>query len=95
MNKRVLCLVLCIAMLISIVPISAAADELTFYQVMIDAGNGTQREKAIIEDGEIYIAASSFEKYTRYEYHEDMPGFLGKGQEEDKAFKKVLVNAQT
>lgn len=95
MNKRVWCLLLCVAMLISFVPISAAADELTFYQVMIDAGNGTQREKAIIEDGEIYIAASSFEKYTRYEYHEDMPGFLVKGQEEDKAFKKVLVNAQT
>ena len=95
MNKQVWCLLLCVAMLISIVPISATADELTFYQVMIDVGNGTQREKAIIEDGEIYIAASNYEKYTRYEYNENMPGFLVKGQEENKAFKKVLVNAET
>lgn len=95
MNKRIISLILCAVLLISFIPVSAHADEITFYQIRIDAGNGVKTEKAIIEDGEIYIPATSFGKYTRFEFDTDSQTFLIKGQEADKAFKKVLVNAET
>lgn len=95
MAKQICSLIVCLALLISVVPISVNAEEYTFYQIMIDAGNGAQGEKAIVEDGEIYIAASSFEKYTRYVYHRESHMFLIKGQEANKAFKKVIVNAES
>ncbi len=94
MMKRILCYLLCIVLLATTIPISVQAEDIAYYLISIDAGNGVQTEKAIIEDDEIYIAAQSFAKYTRYEYNEDSHRFLIEGQEADKAFKRILVNAE-
>ncbi len=94
MAKRIICCLLCFTLLATMVPVSVQAEETTFYLISIDAGDGVQTEKAIIEDDEIYIAAQSFAKYTRYEYNEDSHRFLIEGQEADKAFKRILVNAE-
>ena len=94
MSKRILSCLLCVILLVSVVPVSAQAEEIAFYQILIDAGDGVQTEKAIIEGDEIYIAATSFSKYTRFEFDEATQTFLVKGQTAGKAFKKVIVNAE-
>lgn len=95
MGKKVLSCLLCVIFLITAVPITAEAEESTYYAISIDAGNGVQSEKAIIKDDEIYIAATSFSKYTRFDFDEATQTFLIKGQEADKAFKKIIINAET
>ena len=95
MCKRIISLILCIAMTILCIPSFVNAEEITCYQVLIDAGNGVQKEKAIINNNEIYIAATSFSKYTRFEFDDETKTFLVKDQEFEKVFKKVTVNAET
>ena len=95
MSKRIISCLLCVILLISAFPVSAQAEEITYYQILIDAGDGIQTEKAIVEGDEIYVAATCFSKYTRFEFDGVTQTFLVKGQEADKAFKKVTVNVET
>lgn len=95
MNRRIFSFILCIVMLVASVPLWVGANEVTFYQIQIDAGNGAKIEKAIIDGDEIYIASSSFSKYTRFQYHDENQTFIVKGQEFDKAFKRVTVDDQS
>lgn len=92
--KRLISLLLCVTLLAAAFTVRADAEELRFYQVRINAGNGVKTEKAILADNEIYIPADSFEKYTRFQYDSERGVFLVQGQEYDKAFKIVAVDAE-
>lgn len=94
--KRILSLLLCMALLIPLASLGAEAkEEVEFYKVQINAGSGTCVEQAIFGDDELYIPASSFSRYTRFTFNPDTNTFLVAGQEEAKAFKKVVVDPVT
>lgn len=95
MYKRIICVLLCMILFVSGLPMTAEAEEYTYYQIKIDAGDGVQYEKAIIENDEIYIPAESFSKYTRFDFAEEEQSFVVKDQDISKAFKKVKINAET
>ena len=91
--KKALALLLAIAILLPCLCIDVNAEEQhTFCSVRIDAGNGTVCEKVVIQDGEIYIPAAHFSRYTRFAYDEETHLFLVKGQEMKKAFKFVQID---
>lgn len=91
--KRMIALCLVFAFLLPTVCVaSGAEDEPVFYRIQISAGEGIQAEKAIVRDGEIYIPAESFDKYTRYEYGKDKHSFVIKGQDAKRAFKALYVD---
>lgn len=92
--KRKLCLILCIALLLPTMLSMAQAEEIEFCKIRIDSGAGISVEKAIIEEDELYISASSFGRYTRFNYHRESNTFLIAGQEETKAFKKIVINPE-
>ena len=92
--KRFISWLLCLVLLVTVLPVHTAAEELKFYRVRIDAGTGVKTERVILEDDEIYIPAVSFEKYTRFRYDADRGVFLVQGQEYGKAFKVVKVDAE-
>ena len=92
MKKRIFALILSFLLVISLLPVAALADEEPqLYKVCIDAGTGVFTEQAIFSEGEIYIPAVSFGKYTRYNFHPDINTFLVSGQEFGKAIKRVTV----
>lgn len=94
--KRMVCLLLCLALLIPLASLGAEAkEEVEFYKVQINAGSGTCVEKAIFGDDELYIPASSFSRYTRFTFNPDTNTFLVAGQEAEKAFKKVVIDPAT
>ena len=95
MKRRVLCLLLALALVLPLLSLGVRAEEQQFCLVRIDAGNGPQEERAIISDGELYISAESFGRYTYFEFHPETNTFLMKGQEESRAFKKVIINPET
>lgn len=91
--KKILVCILCITILMSNVCIDVSAeDNHTFYKINIDAGSGSIGEKAVIQNGEIYIPAASFSNYTRFLFNEDDKTFLIKDQELEKAFKSVIID---
>lgn len=89
--RRLLAILLCVAILLPCVGVNAKEDY-TFYKINIDAGSGTIGEKAIVQDGEIYISADSFTNYTRFSFDEKTKTFLIRGQELKKAFKSVVID---
>ena len=95
MKKKLLCLILCLALLLPMLSLGVQAEEHTFYRIRIDAGQGPMEEQAIISDGELYIPAESFGKYTYFQYHSDTYTFLMEGQEANRAFKQVIINPDT
>lgn len=91
--RKVLAILLCVAILLPCVCVGVSAEENhTFYKINIDSGSGTIGEKAIVEDGEIYISADSFSNYTRFSFDKENKTFLIKGQELKKAFKSVVID---
>lgn len=90
--KRFLCLILSAALLLPLLALGVRAEEQEFYRIRINAGAGFVEEAAIMQDGELYIPASSFSRYTRYRYDSESQTFLLEGQEADKAFKKVVID---
>ena len=92
--KRILCFLLCVTFLFPMLLTQADAQDVEFHKVRIDAGGGICVEKAILEEDELYIAASSFGRYTRYHYDRETNTFLIDGQEADKAFKRVLISPE-
>ncbi len=91
--KKVLAIVLCILMILP--SLSVGAEEIQkFYEVNIDSGSGVVTEKAIIDNGEIYIPATSFSKYTRFSFNPENNLFLIDGQEFSKAIKSVHIDRQ-
>ena len=95
MKRSALCLILALALVLPLLSLGVRAEEQQFYRVRIDAGNGPQEERAIISDGELYISAESFGRYTYFEFHPETNTFLMKGQQESLAFKKVIINPET
>ncbi len=95
MKRRVLCLILALALALPLLSLGVRAEEYPFYRVRIDAGNGPIEEQAILSEGEIYIPAESFGRYTYFEFHPETNTFLMEGQEENRAFKKVIINPET
>ena len=95
MKKKVLCLILALAMVLPLLNLNVRAADQKFYTVYIDAGQGPVQEKAIVSDGELYIPAESFGKYTYFQYNSETRTFLMDGQEERKAFKRVIINPET
>lgn len=95
MKKKVLCLILALTMILPLLNLNVRAADQKFYTVYIDAGQGPVQEKAIVSDGEIYIPAESFGKYTYFRYNSETRTFLMDGQEERKAFKRVIINPET
>ena len=93
--RKVLAILLCVAILLPCVCIGVSAEENhTFYKINIDSGSGTIGEKAIVKDGEIYISADSFSNYTRFSFDNETKTFLIKGQELKKAFKSVVIDIE-
>ena len=76
MRKQIFSIFLCVVMLVLFVPVTAKGEGITFHQVFIDAGNGVQTEKAIVEGEEIFIEAASFAKYTRFEFDIESSTFV-------------------
>lgn len=95
MKKKILCLILCLALLLPMLSLDVQAKEHTFYRFWIDTGQGPMEERAIVSDGELYIPAENFGKYTYFQYHSDTNTFLIDGQEANRAFKKVIINPDT
>ena len=95
MKRKALCLILALALVLPLLSLGVRAEEQQFCLVRIDAGNGPQEERAIISDGELYISAESFGRYTYFEFHPETNTFLMKGQQEHLAFKKVVINPET
>lgn len=93
--RRLLAILLCVAILLPCVCVGVnAKEDYTFYKINIDAGSGTIGEKAIVQDGEIYISADSFSNYTRFSFDNETKTFLIKGQELKKAFKSVVIDIE-
>lgn len=95
MKKRILCLILSAVLLLPLLTLGVRAEEHQFYRVRIDAGNGPVEEQAILSDGELYIPAESFGRYTNFEFDGDTNTFLMKGQEKRRAFKFAMINPNT
>lgn len=95
MKKRILCLILSAALLLPLLTLGVRAEEHRFYRVRIDAGAGPVEEQAILSDGELYIPAESFGRYTNFEFDGDTNTFLMEGQEQSRAFKFVMINPDT
>lgn len=74
---------------------SSTDNNINFFNVFISTGEGASSEKAVIKDGDIYIPAASFSKYTRYSYDENEHRFTIKGQDASKAFKKIKLDPKT
>lgn len=91
--KKVLAIVLCVLMILPSLSVGAEETQ-KFYEVNIDSGSGVVTEKAIIDNGEIYIPASSFSKYTRFSFNPENNLFLIDGQEFSKAIKSVHIDRQ-
>ena len=53
MKKKVLCLILALAMVLPLLNLNVRAADQKFYTVYIDAGQGPVQEKAIVSDGEL------------------------------------------
>lgn len=91
--KKVVAVLICFVILISCMSVSVCAEENhKFYSVSITSSEKVYSEKALICDGDIYIPAESFSKYTRYEYDAEGHCFTIKGQSREKAFKFILVD---
>ena len=92
--KRLLCFLLCVTLLLPLCMTRADAQDVEIHKIRIDAGGGICVEKAILEEDELYIPATSFGRYTRYHYDQETNTFLIDGQEADKAFKRVLISPE-
>lgn len=91
--RRLLVAFLSIVILLPCICVGVNAEEnYTFYKINIDSGSGAIGEKAIVQDGEIYISADSFSNYTRFTFDKETKTFLIKGQELKKAFKSVVID---
>lgn len=91
--RRLLVVLLCFSILLPCICISVKADkDYTFYNININSGSGIIAQKAIVQDSEIYIPATSFSSYTRFAYDEENNLFLIKGQELKKTFKTVKID---
>jgi len=89
--KRILCLLLCLTLLLPVIPAARAEEALTFSLFRVDAGNGVYQESAIFHEGDAYIPAEHFSRYTRYRFQADTGIFVIKGQEASRAVKLVAV----
>lgn len=94
-SKRIIGIILCSVMLITGIAVPVEAKERTLYRLKVNAGDGEHVVPSIIDKGEIYVSAHDFEKFTRFSYNEKTNTFLVKGQEEDKAFKKIKFNTDS
>lgn len=93
--KRISCLILCIALLLPMLFVRINAESPEFCDVQINAGETPYTETAIVSNGELYIPATHFSRYTRYCFDEETNTFLIDGQKANKAFRKVMINPDT
>lgn len=89
--KRIILLILCMILILPSVYVCAEGQH-TLYNVNVDAGDGVESLKAVVNDGEIYIRTKDFSKITRYNFDEATSSFLIDGQAFEKAFKWVRID---
>lgn len=92
--KRIFSLALCFALVLSLFPLPTRGEDLLFTRIQVDAGSGVCSETAIVQNGELYIPADHFSRYTRYRYHESSNLFLIKGQTAEKSIKPIRVSPE-
>ena len=91
-RKKFIIVILIAAMLTSALPVLVTAESTDFKTVVLNTGQQPIIEDAIYDRGELYIDASEFSKFTRYQFLEDKSMFIVQGQNYKKAKKYVVID---